>query len=235
MGALADDVELSLERHRVGQVRTATDEHLPDGGLARPGRFAERGIVSRDRPPAEDGLSLRLDDLLEAFLQAAPLRDVLGQKHQAAAVFASLRQRDPRLLADVLEESMRHLEQHPRAIAGVGFAAARAAMVEIRQHLERLLQDLVRSTALDIDHETHAAGVVFEPGIVKALLGRQSDPPGPEVGGAVTSVVHFSDTAWISRSGCVPPDSSEQVEGQIPATPRPPETPGRWSGEEGKD
>jgi hypothetical protein len=201
VGALADDVELALERHGSVSVRTATDEHLPDGGLARPGRFAERGIVGRHRAPAEDGLSLRLDDLLEAFLQAAPLRDVLGQKHQAAAVFASLRQRDPRLLADVLEESMGHLQQHPRAVAGVGFAAARAAMVEIRQHLERLLQDLVRSTALDIDHETHAAGVVFEPGIVEALLGRQPGPPGPEDRECCHFGCSFFGYRWRSRSG----------------------------------
>jgi hypothetical protein len=36
---------------------------------------------------------------------------------------------------------------------------------------------------------------MLEPGIVKALLGRQPGPPWPEAGGAVTSLVHFSDTA----------------------------------------
>ena len=195
MGALADDVEFALERHGIGQFRAATNKHLAYGGFARPGGLSERGIVGRHRAPAEDRLSFRLDDLLEAFLQAAPLRDVLGEKHQTAAIPALFRQRDPRLFADLLEKAMGHLQQHSRTVAGVGFAAARTAMIEVGQHLERLLQNLVRSTALDVDHEAHAARVVFEPGVVETLLGRQPGPGWPRTGSAVTSVVHFSDTA----------------------------------------
>jgi hypothetical protein len=74
-------------------------------------------------------------------------------------------------------------------------------VIEVLEHLNRLLQDLVRLSTLDIDHETDAAGVVLEPGIVKALLGRQPGPPWPEAGSAVSSVVHFSDAAWRFTMG----------------------------------
>ena len=67
---------------------------------------------------------------------------------------------------------MRHLDEHARAVAGVGLAAARAAMVEVPQHLDRLLQDVVRFAALDVDDEADAAGLVLEPRIVKTLLCR---------------------------------------------------------------
>ena len=99
-----------------------------------------------------------------------------GRKHEPAAVFARAGQGDARLLARFDEERVGHLQQHAGAIAGVGLAAAGAAVVEVLQHLDRLLQDLVRLAALDVDHEADAAGVVLEPGIVEALLGRQAGP-----------------------------------------------------------
>jgi hypothetical protein len=41
-------------------------------------------------------------------------------------------------------------------------------MAEIHQHLERLLDDRVRATPLDVHDEADAAGVVLVLGIVKA-------------------------------------------------------------------
>jgi len=41
---------------------------------------------------------------------------------------------------------VRHLEQDAGAVAGVGLTAAGAAMVEVLQHLNRLLQDLVATS-----------------------------------------------------------------------------------------
>jgi hypothetical protein len=45
-------------------------------------------------------------------------------------------------------------------------------MIQVAQHLEGLLQDAMGLAALDVHHETHAAGLVFEPWIVKTLLFR---------------------------------------------------------------
>ena len=232
VGALADHVELALKRQIVAQALAAANEDLPDEWFARPGGVTQRRTVGRHRAPTEETLSFRLHNLLKPLLQPPAVGGIAGQEDQPAAVLGGAGQDDPRLLARLGEKGVGNLEQHARPVAGVGFAAAGAAVVEILQHLDRLLQDLVRPVALDIHHETHAAGVVFEPGIVKALLGRQSNPPGPEVGGAVASVVHFSDAAWILRSGCRQPESLEQVGCLIPAALR---RPGMLSGENGMD
>ena len=75
-------------------------------------------------------------------------------------------------LRDLLEERVRHLHQHAGAVAGVGLAAAGAAMVEIAQDLDGLLQDLVGLAALHVDDEADAAGVVLELRIVETLFAR---------------------------------------------------------------
>jgi hypothetical protein len=68
------------------------------------------------------------------------------------------------------EELVRHLNKDAGAVARVNFRAAGAAVIEIRQNLQALLEDLVRLAALDIDDEADAAGVVFEPRIIQALF-----------------------------------------------------------------
>ena len=191
--ALADDVELALECHVVRQARVAADENLPDGRFAGLRRFAERGVVGRHGAPAEHRLPFGLDDLLEAFLEAPALRHVARQKHQAAGVLAGTRQRDAPLFADVREKVVRHLQQHAGPIPGVGFAAAGTAVIEVAEHPEALLQNLMGFAALHIHDEADAAGVMFEPRVIKTLLGREVGPPTAR---AVTSLVHCRHTGW---------------------------------------
>ena len=47
------------------------------------------------------------------------------------------------LLGHLLEERVRHLHQHAGAVAGVDLAAAGAAMIEVLQDLDALLEDRV--------------------------------------------------------------------------------------------
>ena len=61
--------------------------------------------------------------------------------------------------------------QHAGAVAGVDLAAAGAAVVEVLQDLDGLLEDAVRLAALDVDHEAEPAGVVLEARIVESLPG----------------------------------------------------------------
>ena len=72
------------------------------------------------------------------------------------------RQREGRHLA---EEPVGHLQQDAGAVAGVGLAAARAAVPQVHQHLQRLLHDRVGTAPLDVDDEADAAGVVLVPGM----------------------------------------------------------------------
>ena len=58
------------------------------------------------------------------------------------------------------------------------FAAASAAVVEVLQYLDRLLEDPVRLVALDVDDETDAAGIVLVARIVEALFPRRPERHG---------------------------------------------------------
>ena len=71
-----------------------------------------------------------------------------------------------------MEKCVRDLHQNARAVAGVGFAAARAAMVQIYQHRQRLLHEGMRALPLDIDDKADAAGVMLIPRVVETLLWR---------------------------------------------------------------
>ncbi len=70
---------------------------------------------------------------------------------------------------------MRPLHQDARAVARVHFAAARAAVVEIRQNRQPLLDDFVGLPAFDVDDKSYATGVVLELRVVETLFGWRSD------------------------------------------------------------
>jgi hypothetical protein len=67
---------------------------------------------------------------------------------------------------------MRHLDEDARAVAGVRLAAARAAMVEVHQDLQRVRHSWW-DFALHVDDEAQAAGVVLELRVVKPLFRRR--------------------------------------------------------------
>ena len=56
---------------------------------------------------------------------------------------------------------MGNLKQDTGAVTCVLLAAAGAAMFEVQQHLNRLLNYVVRLAALDIDDEARTASVVL--------------------------------------------------------------------------
>jgi len=71
---------------------------------------------------------------------------------------------------------MRHLDKDASAVAGVGLAAARAAVVKVHEDLESLLYDGMGLAALDIDDKADTAGVVFVGGVIKALWAWRQGP-----------------------------------------------------------
>src|SRR5262249_48383152 len=115
------------------------------------------------RPPPlpHDGLHHRL------CRRAA--RGVERQENLADPVLAGRRQRkaEPACLAD--EKFVRNLHQHPGAVARSRVASAGSAMGQVVEHLEPLLQDVVRAYALGVDQEADPAGVVLVRWIVEAL------------------------------------------------------------------
>ena len=61
---------------------------------------------------------------------------------------------------------MRHLQKDTGSVARVLLAATGAAMLEIQEHLNRLLDYLVGSLPLDIDNKARSARIVLVARIV---------------------------------------------------------------------
>jgi hypothetical protein len=61
---------------------------------------------------------------------------------------------------------MGHLQQNACSVTRIGLAAARAAVVQVAQDLNGLLQDPVGFAAFDVHDEANSAGFVLVPGIV---------------------------------------------------------------------
>ena len=159
----ADDVQLPLEsggsiRRVVGASR---DQDLLEHGLDGHGARPERAIVGGHFPPAHDLLPLFDDDPLEEHLDAAPAIGVVREEDQAGAIASGRRQVDRQTSAFLAEEPIRHLEEDAGAVPGVRLTPARAAMLQVDEHLQRLLHDGVRLLALDVRDEPDAARVVL--------------------------------------------------------------------------
>ena len=91
------------------------------------------------------------------------------------AVFETRRpRRDPALARNQFQELVRRLDENARAVAGIGLATAGAAVIQVQQYLQRLLNDGMGLPALDVDHEAYAAGLMFKLRVVQALFGRRT-------------------------------------------------------------
>ena len=168
-GGLADDVELALQRIGDGHAGAAADEHLADDRLDPLDRFAEIAVVDRHVAPAEQDLSLVLDGALDLVLAGEARRRLLRQEHHAHAVLAERRQGDALLGHFLAEELVRHLDQDAGAVARLGVGAHRAAVSQVLEDQQPLLDDGVALLALDVGDEADAAGIVFVGWVVQTL------------------------------------------------------------------
>ena len=165
----ADDVELSFERVALGGRFTPRDEELPDDGLAGAGGRPERRVVGRDVAPAEDGLPFFPDDPFEVFLARLPARRFLREEDRSDPVSAGRGELDSEAATPRGQKAMRYLGQEAGAVARVLLAAGRAPVLEIQEDLQRLPDDVVRGTRLQIDDESESARVVLERRVVETL------------------------------------------------------------------
>src|SRR5262249_7040771 len=170
---LADDVERALEagpcrgvvvRRLAAAVR---DEQLLHHRLWGPPPGPEPGGVARGRSPAETRMPFGRNRALDQLPDFFAIRRVGWQEDHARAVLARGREREPEVRRRLAEEAIGHLHEDARAVAGARLAATRAAMQQVEQHLQPLLDDAVRLAPLDIDDEADAAGVVLVGRIVE--------------------------------------------------------------------
>jgi hypothetical protein len=149
LDALADDIELPLETHVVavsgggGKRRPTSDEQLPEHRLDGDRAGANGRVVGRDIAPAENDLPFLGDDCLELRFDLRPQRRIAWEKHKARAVLPLWRQCESQPRGLPTKEAIRHLDKDAGAVAGVRFTAACAAMQQVDEHLEGLLNNPV--------------------------------------------------------------------------------------------
>ncbi len=86
---------------------------------------------------------------------------------------AGLRQGDAETLGLRREKAVRDLHQDAAAVAHLRVGADRAAMVEVLQDLEALLDDGVGLAVVHVGDEADAAGILLVARVVEALARRQ--------------------------------------------------------------
>ena len=170
---LAQDVEAPLELVRGGDLLAAPDEHLQVHGLGRLHRLAQRRIVRGHFAPAQQRHALALDLLGPDVADHLPPIGIARHEERADGVFVGLGQGETEPLRLLGEELVRDLDQNAGAVAGARVGADRAAMLEIAEDGEGILDQLVRGAALDVGNEADPAGILFERGVVKSLRRRQ--------------------------------------------------------------
>ena len=167
---LANEEELAFELF-LREVGLGGDEGLFDEGLGGLRAGADHGVVDRHAAPSEHGLALVgdkfFDDEFADFAEAFVLRE----EEHSDGVFARRGEEASKLFVDDLrEKAVRHADENTRAVAGVDFASARAAVVHVFEHGERIDDDVVARDAFDLRDEADAAGIFFGCGVVEALL-----------------------------------------------------------------
>ena len=88
---------------------------------------------------------------------------------------------------------MRDLNENAGAVAGFGIASAGAAMSQVDEDLNPLLDDLMAFFSANAGDKSHAAGVVLVRGIVETLRGWQT---------VVGFPVHLESGSWLLALDC---------------------------------
>src|SRR3954471_5141716 len=164
--ALANDVELALKRVGDRHAPAAADEYLTDYRLELDRRLCEVGVVDRHVAPAKQDLAFVLDGALDLVLAGNARSRVARQEHHADAVLPRRRKLDALLRHFLAIETIRNLDQEAGAIRKLRIPPHRAAVREVAQHREALLDDGVRLPALDVGDEADTTGVMLVIGVV---------------------------------------------------------------------
>ena len=166
--SLAKNIEPALELVLGLDLRVAGEKDLLVHRLGRLDRFAERRIVGRHVAPAENFHALaRRHGRVSVHDLLAPSR-VVRQKQRADGVVARRRQFKAERGRLFGEEFVRGLHQYAGAVAGARIGADRAAVLEIEQDRQRVLDDLVRFASLDVGNKSDPAGIFFQRRIKQA-------------------------------------------------------------------
>ena len=176
--ALADAERLALQvQSAQGPVRGGDDQRDERGHRGE--RLQSQSVrVGRHVPPGKRFHSLLAHDGGDGLLLASACGGVTVQERDARRIVARLRQ----IGGDRgTHELVGHAHQDACAVSGVLLGADRAAMIEVPQHLDGLVDDAPLRTAVHGGDHADAAGVMLGDGIVHTF---------PAVYGQVKRSVH---------------------------------------------
>ena len=95
---------------------------------------------------------------------------VLREEQHGHAIVALCRQNLAALLSLFAEKVMRNLEQDASTVAGILLESRAAAVLQVDQNGQRIVQNLVMALTVDIGKRADATCIVIEFGAIKALL-----------------------------------------------------------------
>ncbi len=105
-----------------------------------------------------------------SYSQASREAGSCGQEYHAHTVLAERRQLDAPASHFLAEKLVGNLDQNTGPVAGQRVRADRAAMGEVLEDLQALLDDGMAPGALDVRNEAHATGVVFVGRVIEPLF-----------------------------------------------------------------
>ncbi len=160
---LAGDVELALELVLIGHIRTAADEGLAVKGLGNRNfrRRGQAGVVDRHITPADKRKALVGDHLGNDLFHGAALVGVPRHEDVADGIVTRLGQGEAQSLRLAGEELVRDLHQHAGAVAHFRVRAGRAAMFEIDQNPQPVLDGAVGLLVVQVHDEADAACIAL--------------------------------------------------------------------------
>ena len=166
LGEAADDVQLPLEG--VPLVGSAPEEELADPRPGGAGEIPEERRVDRHLAPPEDRAPFRGGDPFDGPGAPPGERLVHGKEEHPRGVLAARREVEPVPRAHLAEENVGDLEEEAGAVAGGLVAPQGAAVLQVDQDPDPLLDDGVQGDAVDPGDEPDAAAVVVVLRVVQA-------------------------------------------------------------------
>ncbi len=139
--------------------------------LCHAGGWPDIGTQRIDRhfAPAHQSLSFLGNDLVDDFPALFSFLGDLWQKYITDCILAGFWQLGVQLVPGyLLEEAVGQPHEDTRAVAGVGFESATAAVVHAGIQVVGVQHNLVAGNTLDIGDKPHATGVFLVGGVVKS-------------------------------------------------------------------
>ena len=159
-GPLAHHIRPTLQIHSGG----AADERLPEGGHGVAGESTQRRVIGGHVAPAEQTQPLGGDNSLEGGAGGRGVTGGLRQECDAGGVGTlggqlEVDHRPKELIGDA--------DHDAGPVAAIGLGSGGAAMLEVQQRCDRVIDDVPATPAVDVHDHGHAARIMFVRGVVE--------------------------------------------------------------------